>query len=190
MKNSNKIESLSDSELLKFYTANGESAYFGELYRRYIPKVYGLCLKYLHEKESARDAVMDIYANLIEKVKNYEILNFNTWLYSVAKNHCLHILRNNKRINFVNFEDSFVENSPFFTLNDKPQNEEDILALNVCMEKLPAEQKTGIHLFYMEEKSYADIVKITGFELKKVKSYIQNGKRNLKICMDKRLNMK
>ena len=164
MKNNNKITSLSDSELLQLYTRNGEAMYFGELYSRYIPKVYGLCLKYLHEKEAARDAVMDIYANLTEKVKNYEITNFNSWLYSVVKNHCLHILRENERTIFVNFEDAFVENSPLFTLNNTPQNEEEISALNFCMEKLPAEQETGIRLFYMEEKSYADIVEITGFE--------------------------
>ena len=190
MENSNKITSLSDSELLLFYTQNGEAAYFGELYRRYIPKVYGLCLKYLAEKEIARDAVMDIYADLTEKVRNYEIANFNTWLYSVAKNHCLHILRKNERAIFVNFEDAFVENSSFFTLNNKSQNEDELSALDFCMGRLSAEQETGVRLFYLEEKSYADIVKMTGFELNKVKSYIQNGKRNLKICIDNRLKIK
>jgi RNA polymerase sigma-70 factor (ECF subfamily) len=139
----------------------------------------------LRETEIARDAVMDIYANLTEKVKHYEILNFNTWLYSVAKNHCLHILQKNERTIFVNFEDSFVENEPLFTLNDESQNDEELSALNYCMERLPVEQETGIRLFYLEEKSYADVAEITGFELKQVKSYIQNGKRNLKICIEK-----
>ena len=189
MKNNNKISELTNEELLQFYLESGDIAFFGELYKRYIPKLYGLCLKYLGEQEAARDAVMDIFTALSEKIRQYEIVNFNTWLYSVAKNHCLQKIRKEKHTIFIKIEDAFVENEDVFTLTDKPQSQEEMAALEYCMGTLPEEQQKSIHLFFMEEQSYADIVEITGYALSKVKSYIQNGKRNLKSCIIKMLGV-
>ena len=190
MKNKHKIVDKSNDELLELFIEGGDIAFFGELYRRYIPKLYGLCLKYLNDQEAARDAVMDIYSALPEKVRNYEIKSFNAWLYSVAKNHCLQTLRKDKQTIFVKIEDAFVENEDFFTQIDKLQSIEEIAALEYCITTLNMEQKKSIELFFLEEKSYLDIVDITGYELNKVKSYIQNGKRNLKFCIVKFLNNK
>lgn len=185
MKNNNKISDLTNEELFQFYIEKDDMAYIGELYRRYIPKLYGLCLKYLGEKEIARDAVMDIFSGLPQKVRQYEINNFNTWLYSVAKNHCLQVIRKEKQTIFIEIKDDFVENDDSFTLNDKQQSQEEISALEYCLTELPEKQLRSIQLFYFEKQSYADIVDITGFTLSKVKSYIQNGKRNLKSCIVK-----
>jgi RNA polymerase sigma-70 factor, ECF subfamily len=189
LKNKDKISDWTDEKLLQAFSESGDVAFFGELYRRYIPKVYGLCLKYLNNQETARDAVMDIFAILVEKVPHYEIKNFNTWLYSVAKNHCLHVIRKEKQTNFVNIEDAFVENEAIFTLTDKPQSEEEREALEYCLETLSDEQRVSLNYFFYEDKSYADIVDLTGFALSKVKSYIQNGNRNLKSCIIRVLNM-
>ena len=183
MKNSHKIQDLSNEELLNSFVATNDMAFFGELYKRYIPKIYGLCLKYLGNTESARDAVMDIYQLVSEKIRNYEIDNLNAWLYSVAKNHCLQVIRKEKRTIFVNIDDTSVETESFFTHTDEAQTPEEIAALEYCMNTLSEEQKTSVKLFFFEEKSYADIVEITGYALSKVKSYIQNGKRNLKTCI-------
>ncbi|MDD3078132.1 MAG: sigma-70 family RNA polymerase sigma factor [Paludibacter sp.] len=181
---------MDDAELLRLYAESKDVSYFGELYKRYIPKIYGTCLKYLGEQEAAKDAVMDIFQTLTEKVLQYEISNFNTWLYSVVKNHCLHVLRKENRVKYINIEDAFVENQALFTLTDKPQTAEEVAALDYCMGTLPEEQHRSIQLFYIEEQSYADIVEITGYALSKVKSYIQNGKRNLKNCILKVLSGK
>ena len=189
MKNNSKISDLTNEELLKIFLESGDVAYFGELYRRYVPLTYGLCLKYLNNTDAAHDAVMDIFENLIQKISKYEINNFHSWLYSVAKNHCLLMLRKEKQTSFVNIEDAFVENEDFFTLIDKPQSEEEMAALAHCLETLPENQRSSINFFYIEEKSYADIVEITGFTLNNVKSFIQNGKRNLKSCIIKVLKL-
>jgi RNA polymerase sigma-70 factor (ECF subfamily) len=182
-----EISKLTDEELWNLFRQNGDISLFGELYRRYIPLIYGVCLKYLEEKETAHDAVMDLYENLSEKIMQYEINNFRTWLYTVVKNHCLQKLRKEKNIFYVKIEEAFVENEENFTLIDRPQNEEEASALAYCIETLSDEQRTSIQFFYFEEKSYADIVELTGFSLNNVKSYIQNGKRNLKSCILKRL---
>ncbi len=189
MKNTRKISDYSNEELLAIFVEGHDTAFLGELYRRFIPLVYGLCLKYLNNQELARDAVMDIFETLVEKVPQYEIKNFNTWLYSVTKNHCLHIIRKEKQTSFVNIEDAFVENEAIFTLTDKPQSQEEADALTYCLGTLLEEQKVSIDYFFFEEKSYADIVELTGYALSKVKSYIQNGKRNLKSCLIKVLQL-
>jgi RNA polymerase sigma-70 factor, ECF subfamily len=183
LKIKSKIESYSDEELLASYQNNNDSRYLGELYRRYIPLVYGLSLKYLNNVEMAQDAVMDVYALLSDKLASYEIKSFNTWLYSVAKNHCFQIIRKEKQTSFINIDDVVVENDANFTLLDKQQSEEETEALNYCMTTLSEEQRTSIHYFFYEDKSYADIVELTAFSLGQVKSYIQNGKRNLKNCV-------
>ena len=162
--------------------------YIGELYQRYIPLVYGLCLKYLNNKEKAQDAVMDIYEIVARKAICYEIRNFKTWLYSVSKNHCLFCLKQNQREIQIDFEKSFVENEESFTLFDVAQSEEEMKALEYCLQTLSEEQKKSIQYFYLEEHSYVDIVEKTGYTLSKVKSYIQNGKRNLKSCIISVLN--
>ena len=183
MKIKGKISDYSEENLLRAFVESGDSRFFGELYRRYIPLVYGLSLKYLNNKEMAQDAVMDIFEALVEKVPQYEINNFRTWLYSVAKNHCLQVLRKDKQINYINIEEGIVENQAIFTLTDIAQSQEETEALEYCLTTLPEEQRVSINYFFYDDKSYADIVDLTGFALSKVKSYIQNGKRNLKGCI-------
>lgn len=189
MKERRKITTLSNDELFVLCKEEEQPNYFGELYRRYIPMVYGLCLKYLANENEAQDAVMDLFEEVSQKIKQYKIQNFHTWLYSVAKNHCLLRLRKAKQAIFVNLDDIFVENGDLFTLLDKEKSNEEESALRVCMNELKEEQRKSIHFFYYENKSYADIVSITGYPLEKVKSYIQNGKRNLKNCIMRLLNL-
>jgi len=150
--------------------------------------LYGVCLKYLNDADRAQDAVMQLFENLLPKISNYEIGVFRTWLHSVVKNHCLQILRKESREIVVDFSVDLMESDDIFhLLDDEESDSERMDALKRCMEKLPEEQKVSITSFFMEEMSYADIVETTGYTLSRVKSYIQNGKRNLKICIEKQL---
>ena len=189
LKSNQKIPNVSDEALIDSFKETGDVSYFAELYRRFVPLVYGLCLNYLANKEEAHDAVMDIFEKLLVKLPQYEIDNFRTWLYSVAKNHCLQVLRKEKQTVLLKIEDAVMENEDFFTLLDKPRSQEEMAALEHCMKTLPEVQQKSIHFFFIEEKSYADIVALTGFTLNNVKSYIQNGKRNLKSCIIKVLQL-
>ncbi|MBF0648499.1 sigma-70 family RNA polymerase sigma factor [Dysgonomonas sp. GY75] len=182
-----KKESDSDEILLSKFKETRKAEYFQQLYERYIPLIYGLCLKYLQSPEQSQDAVIDIYENLSQKIQDYEIKVFKNWLYSVVKNHCFHILKENKKEIIVNFDSQLMESDSSFTLFDDSRDEEKESALNECLEKLPEPQRIAVEKFFYENKSYADIVDETGFHLKSVKSYIQNGKRNLKICIEKNL---
>ncbi len=177
----------SDEELLSLLKATGKAEHFQILYERYIPLIYGLCLKYLQNPEESQDAVIDIYENLSLKIQDYEIKIFKNWLYSVVKNHCFHILKESKKEIIVNFDSQLMESDETLSLFSESKDEDKENALNECMEKLPEPQRISVEKFFYENKSYADIVDETGFNLKSVKSYIQNGKRNLKICIEKNL---
>ena len=176
-----------DEELLLCYKNTGNPDGFGQLYDRYIPLVYGVCLKYLHDADEAQDAVMQLFEDLLPKVLHYEIREFRTWLYSVVRNHCLQILREKERTIQVELRPDFMESDDILHLLDEGEDEENerTEALQKCMEALPENQRISITRFFMDELSYADIVEATGYSLKSVKSYIQNGKRNLKICIEK-----
>ncbi len=174
-----------DDRLLAEFVETGDAARFGELYSRYMPLVYGLCLKYLGNAADAEDAVMEIFEELVGKVADYRIRNFRTWLWSVARNHCLQRLRRDKRVVKVDFEDRVMESPHLLHLLSESTDEVALTGLEKCMGKLPERQKEAVTMFFMENRSYADIAEVTLGDIKGVKSYIQNGKRNLRICLEK-----
>ena len=179
------FDNADDEHLLTSYRKSGDLAVLGRLYEKYMPVVYGVCLKYLENGEVAKDAVMGIFEELINKAKQHEIKQFRSWLYVLSRNYCLMQLRQGKKIEMVNLDD-FMEFTPVLHPDDN-NKEEAMTALERCMDKLSPAQKQSIDLFYLNEKCYKEIVEVTGFSLNEVKSYIQNGKRNLKICLEKNL---
>jgi RNA polymerase sigma factor (sigma-70 family) len=177
-------KSLTDADLLLEYRRYGELAVLGELYNRYMSLVYGVCLKYLKDREESRDAVMQIFEKLVVTLKEHEVAHFKSWLYVTTRNHCLMQLRAGKGKKFEEISPSFMENDTVFHLDDEPEMETNLSKLEKCMDTLVVEQKRCVQLFYLQQKCYKEIVQLTGYDDNKVKSYIQNGKRNLKICMD------
>ncbi|WP_207492768.1 RNA polymerase sigma factor [Aridibaculum aurantiacum] len=175
---------LSDLELVKLYQKQHHQDILAQLFLRYHDLVYGTCIKYLADQEAAKDATMNIYNELLEKVKNHAIENFKSWLYVVTKNHCLMVLRQNKKMITVEFQSEYVQSEDFSHLDSVLEKERRLQRLELCMEQLNAEQKHTVHLFYMEDKCYNEICDLTGLDWNKVRSLIQNGRRNLKNCME------
>ena len=182
--NAKKSDPVDEESLLKRYQETNDLALLGELFESHSSMVYYVCLRYLQDSEVSKDAVMQIFEELVTKVKKQEIKNFGSWLYVLSRNYCLMQLRSGKKMQHVPFEE-FVESPDFQHQDDPGDKERKLTALELCLEKLPERQKQTINLFFLQEKCYKDIVENTGFSLNDVKSYIQNGKRNLKICMDK-----
>jgi len=149
--------------------------------------VFGICLKYLKDAEKSKDAVMDIYVELTSKLKMHEVENFKGWLHVLARNHCLMQLRSPRNLKTSEFNTEVMQSDQTTHLeNEVLEKEENFKKLESCIEKLPAEQLQSIRLFFLEKKCYNEIAVITGFEWSKVRSYIQNGKRNLKICIEEK----
>ena len=180
------ISKLSDEEALKHYKDSGNTEYFGELYNRYIPLLYGIGLRYLKEADKAEDAVMQLFEDLLPKIIQQDIFIFRTWIYTVMKNHCLQLLRKEKQEIPVDSDAGIMESDEILHLFDEENDDKEKKEqLKRCIKKLPVEQRIAIIRFFMEEMSYADIVNSTEYSLKQVKSFIQNGKQNLKICIEK-----
>lgn len=187
-KNSSSINK-TDEELIKAFNISRDPEVLGELYGRYMHLVYGVCLKYLKDREEAKDAVMLIFEKLIIEIPRQKIENFRSWLHVVTKNQCLMELRSRKSKDekhnaWINESVFFMENEPEVHPLDEDKNIDE--ALNDCIERLKNEQKQCIRLFYFENKCYNEIASIIMADENKVKSYLQNGKRNLKICLEEK----
>ncbi|HVG40571.1 MAG TPA: sigma-70 family RNA polymerase sigma factor [Chitinophagaceae bacterium] len=175
---------LSDEELVALFNKRGNLADLGSLYQRYMDLVYGVCLKYLKDSEEAKDSTLSIFEELIDKLQKHEVAIFKGWLYQLAKNHCLMRLRKDKKFVKANVEVSFMQNEEVEHLNGVLEKEENFKQLQSCLEQLGKEQRQVLELFYLEQKCYKDIVTETGLDWNKVRSFIQNGRRNLKICIE------
>jgi len=175
---------LTDKELVVLYKQSGDLTILGDLYQRYMDLVYGVCLKYFKEPETSRDSVMQIFEELVTKLKKHEVENFKGWLHQLAKNHCLMQLRTPKNLKTVEFKAELVQTEENVHLNGVLEKEENLRKLEYCLATLTTDQRRAIQLFYLDGKCYNEIVELTGQEWNQVRSFIQNGRRNLKICMD------
>ncbi len=176
--------SLTDKELVALYKKSADLSVLGELYQRYMELVYGVCLKYFKEPETAKDSVMLIFEELVPKLKKHEVENFKGWLHQLAKNHCLMQLRTPRNLKTVEFKTELVQSEENVHLNGELEKEENFQKLEYCLTTLTDDQQQVIRLFYLEGKCYNEIVAATGHEWNQVRSFIQNGRRNLKICME------
>ncbi len=176
--------SLTDKELLQLFYADHNNEWLGFLLERYTLLLYGVSMKYLKDQEEAKDAVQQIFLKAITELHKYEVTYFSSWLYMIAKNHCLMKLRNKK------FPAKPVDAAEeLIAAGEEPdflKKENRLLQLEMAIKDLSPEQKQCIKLFYLQKKTYQEIAAETGFSLLQVKSYIQNGKRNLRLLIDKK----
>lgn len=178
---------LSDAELIVQYKRTNDLNVLGNLYQRYMELVYGVCLKYLQDSDDAKDSTILIFEELITKLQKHEVENFKSWLYQVSKNHCFMRLRSEKKMTKVKIDPSLMQNEENVHLNGELDKEESFERLHYCLGTLTEDQRKTVELFYLQQKSYNEIVALTGIEWNKVRSNIQNGRRNLKNCMDQQM---
>lgn len=176
------METQSDTDLMVAYKSQDDQEALGALFQRYMHLVYGLGLKYLKSREESQDAVMSIFEQVTKKLKTQEVTYFKSWLYIVAKNHCLMALR--KRASQKEINGLVMENEAVLHPNDEYDVDNDLDALKDCLEGLKDKQKECVSLFYLKQRSYEEITNATSFSMNEVKSSIQNGKRNLKNCLE------
>ena len=176
---------LPDKELVNLFRTSGNMEVLAVLFQRYMDLLYGVCLKYLKQPETAKDAVMQIFEELVTKLPKHEVDNFKSWLYTLAKNYCLMQLRTPKNLKTTEFKVESMQLEEEAHLNGIQLKEENLQKLERCLQTLSTEQKKAVELFYLQNKCYKEIAEATGIEWNKIRSFIQNGRRNLKICMEK-----
>ncbi|MFN3298955.1 MAG: RNA polymerase sigma factor [Sediminibacterium sp.] len=176
---------ITDLELLKKYQTDLNKEWLGILLQRYTMLLLGVCMKYLKNEEEAKDAVQQIFLKALNEFDKYQVEYPKSWLYKIACNYCLMKLRDQKAYISIDHAPAIAEIEET-EKNSNIEKEINLNLLEAAIEELNLEQKTCITLFYLQKKSYQQISAITGFSLLQVKSNIQNGKRNLKILMEKK----
>jgi len=178
---------IEDKELLNRFYRDRNNQWLGILLERYTLLLFGVCMKYLKEEEEAKDAVQQIYLKVITELQKYKVEYFKSWLYMVAKNLCLMKLREKHGASPVLITDAISATEEVFSKAEFLEKEKTLTLIEEGLNELNREQKECITLFYLQKKSYQEITDFTGFSLQQVKSYIQNGKRNLKLIVEKKL---
>ena len=181
-----RYEHITDNELLEKFYSDHDSQWLGIVLQRYTLLLLGVCMKYLKNEEEAKDAVQQIFLKAITELGKYKVIYIKSWLYMVARNHCLMKLRD-KNV-FISVEERSQLAAAETDQKEIADKEATFILLENSLEELNSEQKTCVTLFYLQKKTYQEIVTTTGFSLLQVKSYIQNGKRNLKILVEKKMN--
>lgn len=181
-----KARPATDAECVAAYQATGDLNVLGELYERHMDLVYAVCFNYLRDEEASKDAVMQLFEQLITDLRRHEVQNFRSWLHTVARNYCLMQLRARRQQGVEALPNDPEQTLRLADVTDDGELELNLSRMDHCLTTLPPEQRLCIDLFYLQQKSYADIARQTGFDLKQVKSYLQNGRRNLKLCLERR----
>ena len=178
-----------DRDLLLRFQKSGDQEALAILFDRYLELIYGVCMKYLKETELARDATLGVYEQLNRKLADHEIDQFKSWLYVLVKNHCLGLLRKETtRQKHLNGAGVMHSDNVVHLNGDEQQDwiEENRERLGECLVNLPEKQRMAIRLFYYEAHSYEEIAEIMQAPANRVRSYMQNGRRNLKLCLERK----
>ncbi|MBS1607308.1 MAG: sigma-70 family RNA polymerase sigma factor [Bacteroidetes bacterium] len=183
-----KYHDITDQELLENFYAGHDNKWLGILLERYTLLLLGVCMKYLKNEEEAKDSVQQIFLKAITELNKYRVEYFKSWMYMVAKNHCLMKLRDRQgkipaelTEKLTASADAGADTETFW------ENDKTLDLMTQSLKELNPEQQQCVTLFYLDKKSYLEISEQTGYSLLQVKSYIQNGKRNLRILIEKKL---
>lgn len=179
---------ISEQELLERFYADHDNEWLGILLERYTLLLLGVCMKYLKNEELARDSVQQIFLKAITELQKYRVEYFKSWIYMVAKNHCLMQLRDKPGKNTIEVKESIPAETEVTDKESLLMNEKTYEYMDEALKELNADQQLCVTLFYMEKKSYQQITEQTGYSLMQVKSHIQNGKRNMRILIEKKMN--
>jgi RNA polymerase sigma factor (sigma-70 family) len=186
-----RYQHITDGVLLERFYADKDNQWLGILLQRYTMLLLGVCMKYLKNEDDAKDGVQQVFLKAIAELHKYKVEYFKSWIYMVAKNHCLMKLRDRqgKTPAVLNEQTMAIEEEPVpkqaYIEKDKMLD-----AMSMAIGELNKEQQLCVTLFYLEKKSYTQIAEATGFSMMQVKSYIQNGKRNLKIVVERIIKAK
>ncbi|MER3497757.1 MAG: sigma-70 family RNA polymerase sigma factor [Chitinophagaceae bacterium] len=186
--NADKYNHLSDQQLLQNFYADHNNEWLGILLQRYTYLLLGVCMKYLKNEEEAKDCVQQVFLKAITELHKYKVDYFKSWIYMVAKNHCLMKLRDRQGKIPVELSDQHLRGEEETTNKQLLlENENTMQLMAEALKELNADQQQCVTLFYLHKKSYQEISQQTGYSMMQVKSYIQNGKRNLKLLVEKKL---
>ena len=184
--NTGKYNHIEDNELLQRFYDDHDNEWLGILLQRYTMLLLGVSMKYLKNEEEAKDCVQQVFLKAINELHKYKVEYFKSWIYMVAKNHCLMKLRDSRKYTASINEQVLATPDDTIEKTDHINKDKKLGSLAEAMQELNKEQQLCVTLFYLQKKSYQEIADQTNYSLMQVKSHIQNGKRNLKRLMEEK----
>jgi RNA polymerase sigma-70 factor (ECF subfamily) len=182
------FSNMTDEELLSLYQKTGDNNWLGVLLKRYTLLLLGVSMKYLKNEEEAKDNVQQVFIKVLEQINKHKVTYFKSWLYIVTKNECLMKIRSKNGKYTTEITDRLLSEADKEDSEQEAFLEKDLSLLATALKELNEEQQQCISLFYLQKMPYQQISEKTGFSPMQVKSYIQNGKRNLKIIIERKRN--
>ena len=162
--------------------------HFLDIYETHQHMVYNLCLHYLQHRQEAEEAAQDVFVKAHAKLPSFEgKSSLKTWIYRIAVNHCLDVLRARKRQKRFAFVQSIFTGKSE-AAHDPPDFDhpgvllEDREALEGLFQKinqLPDNQRTALILKYLDDLRQREIADIMGLSEKAVESLLQRAKQGL-----------
>ncbi len=180
----------SDQELLEQFYSDHNNEWLGLLLQRYTLLLLGVSMKYLKNEEEAKDCVQQVFLKVIQELHKYKVDYFKSWLYMIVKNQCLMKLREKQARPVDELCEKMAAPAEEPVKDELLQNEQTLQLMQDSLQELSMEQRQCVTLFYLQKRSYQQVSDETGFNLLQVKSYIQNGKRNLRILLENKLKNK
>lgn len=177
-----------DERLLERYKETKDLKWISQLFGRYVHLIYGVCLRYTPDVREAEDMTMEVYEKITSKALTHNVKQFKSWVYIVAKNHCLEKIRKMTGRRTESFDPTFMQLAAEFHPIDEvvttELKESQFKRMEDCMNRLNDQQRKSIELFYYKNKTYSQIAAIIEDEVSQVRSYLQNGRRNIKKCVE------
>lgn len=176
-----------DEAALLARIAAGETRGYSILVERYQRRLWWSCLRLLGDSDEADDVVQETFVRAYQKIGDYDpAFRFYTWIYRIARNRCLNVLRRRRTWRTVSLSD-LGEAPPVAEpggAEGLAEERELAAALAACREALPADQRECFDLRHAEEFSYAEIAAATGVPQGTVMSRLSRAREKMRQCLE------
>jgi RNA polymerase sigma-70 factor (ECF subfamily) len=182
-----RYEDLSEEELLRSFTEDGDKAGFAELFNRNSRKIYQACFAFFRDSALAEDATQETFLRAYQNNDRFHGGDYVAWLHRIARNACIDQWRRKRPEVAIDDTD---ESAPVQLSVASPDANMQIAIQHLHRElnKLPADQKRCLEL-KIEGYSYEETAARTGLTMDAVRSHLQNGRRTLRLRMQGALSI-
>ena len=167
----------SDRDLLESFLG-GENDAFSGLMERHEDRIFGLCLKMLHNRSDALEAAQEIFITAFRRAASFRGDSaFGTWLYRIGINHCKDVLRKRKDV-LLEADQLDIER-----VDTRQRGVDEVATLRLDLSKalaeLPDDYREAVVMHDLGGVPYEEIATVTGVPVGTVKSRISRGRRQL-----------
>ncbi len=159
----------------------GESEAFTWLVDTYRDMVYTICLRMLTNKVDAEEASQDVFLKAYRSIQGFqEKSKFSTWLYRIAYNQCINVIR--KKVRMIDLVDEMHDTE----IDERDLNGLDNISadergkyLKLAIEALPETDGVVVTLFYYDELSLEEIAEITGLTNSNIRIKLHRSRKKM-----------